>query len=62
MKRLVKEVTTEIDNFINNILIKYNFKDTNLKTTNFSAKKENKYNGEIKTMNLISIHILKMQK
>lgn len=49
LEELVNQATNEINDFINRILTKYNLKNTDLKTTNFSIKKENKYNEETKS-------------
>lgn len=47
--KLLKEATSEINDFIKEILNKYNLKNTDLKTTNFVIKKENKYNEKTNT-------------
>jgi len=46
---LLKEAVLEINDFIKEILNKYNLKNTDLKTTNFVIKKENKYNEKTNT-------------
>jgi len=48
-EELIKEATSEINDFIKQILEKYEFKNTDLKTTNFVIKKENKYNEKTNT-------------
>jgi len=48
-EELIKEAISEINDFIKEILNKYNLKNTDLKTTNFIIKKENKYNEKTNT-------------
>jgi len=48
-EELIKEATSEINDFIKKILEKYEFKNIDLKTTNFVIKKENKYNEKTNT-------------